>query len=181
MKIKKQYHYTIYRAKAEIDLYHDGKKKNTISVWLTELDETLYRLEAEGYAVGYMRDEVIAARDNYLRLRKNMIQKQGLWIYSTDEEYVDCPLCVTALDPIMDAMWIEDHGGKWIGYASNREEAWTLLTPYINDKRILCTECDLEDIADSETCFTDKCPLKKYPDGYARSLVKDFIESHWPE
>lgn len=174
MEVKKQYYYTISRAKANIDLYHDGEKENTISVWLTELDETLDELEAEGYTEGYLREEVITARKNYLGMRENMIQKKGLWIYTTDERFNDYSLCVTAFDPVMDAGWIEDSIEKVIGYASNRKEAWDLLSPYINEDRITCDECDLEDIDDS-------APLKKYPKGYSRGFLMEYVKRYWPE
>ena len=73
--VKKQYrYYETATFKYNIDVYHDGKRVNTIIAWLDDLDGEIYKLQLQGYTFGFTEQEAILAKQQYERILNNLIK-----------------------------------------------------------------------------------------------------------
>jgi hypothetical protein len=73
--VRKQYdYYECPSFKYNIVLYHDGVKVAVEGKWLTDLDDYLEELEAQGYTRGYTKEDVDNARINYEHKYENRIE-----------------------------------------------------------------------------------------------------------
>ena len=77
--LRKQYRYLPYASfQYAIILYENGAQKKWYKVWEDELKEELERLETDGYRPGFTREEVLAQKDKYQYMFRNVIdEKEG--------------------------------------------------------------------------------------------------------
>ena len=56
-----------------IQLYHDGELAKAYKIYTDELDDEIEKLEAQGYRLGYTKEEVKVAKERYAVMLKNVI------------------------------------------------------------------------------------------------------------
>ena len=57
----------------KIELYHDGKIVEVRTVWSTDLEDELDKVEKQGYTYGFTKKEVEKTKQQYERMLKNII------------------------------------------------------------------------------------------------------------
>lgn len=73
--MKKQYHISYAGSfRANIALYHDGAQTHIVTLWDDDVDDSIEKLEKDGYTRGFTKEEVEQARKEYGYLRDNCIE-----------------------------------------------------------------------------------------------------------